>query len=108
MRNMYVDWVVAKYFSSASGTSGKVVSPAGEYLEVGNFESMIVLAEIANATSGLQLDITTALDVGQVSWIPVSGCSWTSWSTPGPDPVPWRPWGFVSDPPLAVQVRDLW
>jgi len=30
------------------------------------------------------------------------------WPPPGPDPVPWKPWGLVSDPPLAVRVRDLW
>ncbi|MBM4353663.1 MAG: hypothetical protein FJ109_07670 [Deltaproteobacteria bacterium] len=80
MSNMYVDWVVGEYFSGAQ--SDDVYCPGERWLEVGNFDSAVILVQAQNA-SNLRVAIETAVDRGQTSWREMTSCVWTSW--PGPN-----------------------
>jgi hypothetical protein len=65
MDSIAVDWVVEKYL--AGDSTSKFYPPTGEILEVGNFDTMVILAEARKATN-VKVLIQTAVDRGQLTW----------------------------------------
>ncbi len=75
MNNLHVDWVVRRYFAGTDNTD-PMFSTAEETLEVGNFNSLVIMATAEKATN-MVVDIETALDIGQQVWIPLTNGTFT-------------------------------